>query len=625
MKFVKFAVLVLISMVFFACEFGLEQEKKDYTAPETEDTTPIIPPNINDIVNISMSAPAKSYNNPVQKVIFSNGKSDITLRGLTNHNVYLVKVNKGNSTVASQNTGAVLSMGVSKEELEESARNTARVTQEQLPFMENAPISGVFTGPDGETIIRYDYQVNNEEILEALKAERLNARSVSREATSETVSPEYTIGTSTRDFWTQDKTERIFTKVNTTLRAQGEHSNVWVANINYDASSTSQTEENKRDNKVTSAQAAALAEKFDIIYEKETPIFGFENGGGITNTSDPDYGGVDHDPRVQILVLDVFDDFSSTQTGGVLGFFWPGDGFRDGDKKNLYAYQRSNEAEIFYIDAHFTDLVPEAMYSTLAHEFQHMIHYNQKVLKLDAKTMSGTWFNEMLSMLAEDLIDPFIGIDVSNMGHPVSGRIPTFLLNYTLDPTKWDSNNVYPSYANAYALGAYLVRNFGGVDFVSNVMKNAFIDSASLDAALNDDTNPFKSDGTNPLKSPVNNFAAALSRYGEALLFNQTEGDSSRPNRALSFNNTVRKTLPAEGGDEYVFTGFDIFKIENGRSLNGSKLFGPIIWNVEKNYSLAPHSVMLLSSTGWQNKTGSLSITLQQPTDPNVEFYLITR
>jgi hypothetical protein len=609
MKLIKFLFLMLVLTMFFACA----NEPNEEETPTTH--TPVIkstPPTKNNVINIDVSSlNAEPYSNPVQKVSFSGGKSavTVTLNGLQSHSVYLVKTNKGGATVPAGDTGKVLNMGVPQDVLSKNARNDVSITEEQLPFAEDAPVSGIFIGPNGETIIRYEHHPNNEKIFDTINAGNLNARSVSRgvgaEYSAAPPPPSYTVGSSTKDFWTLDKNETTFTPIATTLRAAGTYSNVWVANANYNNESSQY-----KDNKITTVQAQALADKFDIIYQKETPVFGFEYGGGLSPGASG-YGGVDGDPKIQILVYDIFDDHYPTQKGGVFGYFWAGDEF-----SNSYI-PNSNQAEIFYIDAHFTNLTPDAMYSTLAHEFQHMINFNVKNLSSSSPKNARVWYNEMLSMLAEDLIDPFIGITAANSGHPIQSRIPTFLSNYYKDPTNWNNNDVYASYANAYALGAYLVRNFGGVDFVKAVMSNSAVDAASLTLALNSDVNP--------LKSTVDNFDKALSRYGEALLFNQEkeEGDDNkRPTGVLSFNNTVSGTPPS---GEYTFYGFDLFSLGNGYTINGATAKGPLVWDASGNYSLEPHTVILLSNNGWQNVTGNRTITLQKPADSNIEFYIIVR
>jgi hypothetical protein len=214
----------------------------------------------------------------------------------------------------------------------------------------------------------------------------------------------------------------------------------------------------------------------------------------------------------------------------------------------------------------------------------------------------------MLSMLAEDLIDPFIGIEAGKDGHPILTRIPHFLEYYNYDPTVWLSgNNVLISYANAYALGAYLVRNFGGAALVQKMMADNKVDQNSINAAL--------ASYANPLKTSVSNFSAALGRYGEAMLFNQPSG--TRPTNVLSFDNTVQTTI---NGTDYTFSGFDIHKIQNL-----SKGYGPAVYDAAKSFTLRPRTMLLQSKTEWQNQSGTLSITVNPPSVSSVRSYIVVR
>jgi hypothetical protein len=373
MKLIKLSFLMLVLTVFFACAIEPDEE-----APPDDS---IFRPEAVHLVN------------------FSGETSVVTLTNLQNNSIYLVKANKGGNTVSAANTGKVLNMGITEDVLAKNTLNAAGVIQEQIPFTlgggGDEPISGIFTDPNGETIIRYENHTNNEKIFDAINAGNLNARSVSRSLGAEysSIPTVYIVDSSKKKFWTQDENEH-FTQINTTLRAAGTYSNVWVADANYDNSS-----QPNNDNKITTAQAQALAQKFDTIYQKETPVFGFEYGGGFFNGTNSDgNGGVDGDPKIQILVYDIFGDYKIGQDGGVFGYFWAGDEFKTGAPE--LEGGKSNEAEIFYIDAHFTDLVPNAIYSTLAHEFQHMINFNVKYLSAANKKLTATWYNEMLSMLA---------------------------------------------------------------------------------------------------------------------------------------------------------------------------------------------------------------------------------
>ncbi|MFB0516811.1 MAG: hypothetical protein ACETWG_09455, partial [Candidatus Neomarinimicrobiota bacterium] len=99
---------------------------------------------------------------------------------------------------------------------------------------------------------------------------------------------------------------------------------------------------------------------------------------------------IDHNGKVFILLIDVRDDFvlDSSETY-VAGYFDP-----------LDQGQRGNLADIIYLDTNpGTFSGPQAinMFSTLAHEYQHLIHYGWD-------TREATWINEGLSELSPVLM-----------------------------------------------------------------------------------------------------------------------------------------------------------------------------------------------------------------------------
>ena len=557
-------------------------------------------------ITLSPFSSSSPYSTPVKQV-FGSSKQTVTLEGLSGHSVFLVTVNTSDDLVSSGEVGAVLSYNSegTNTGAAQSLKSTADTAGLSGPVSADAAASGIFTGDDGETFVRYDKNKENEEIFDAIRDGRLGLPAASGgggssgllRSTGPVTPPSYTVGSSTKTFWALGKNDQ-FKPFTATLRAQKTHSNVWVADAYYGTVA----------NQITSTQAEELAAKFDLIYEKETPVFGFEYGGGVPDT-DPSYGGADGDPKIQILVYDIDEDYSSNQKSGTFGYFYSGDEY---PKSSI---SHSNVAEIFYVDANFTNLAPNMIYSTLAHEFQHMINFNQKTIKSGYTKTAGVWYNEMLSMIAEDLIDPLIGIPVTDTGHPVMSRIPEFLQYYDFDaPTNWDnrSNVLLHYYANAYALGAYLVRNFGGVELVQKIMSDTLVDTDSLDAAL--------ASSANPLRSEVSSFTAALKRYGEALLFNQQAG--SLPAGVLSFNKTVTTTCD---NTNYTFSGFDVWSIESGKTASGEIIRGPYVYTTDKQYALKPRTMLLQSNSAWQNKCGTLEITLQPPAASGVELYVMVR
>jgi hypothetical protein len=168
--------------------------------------------------------------------------------------------------------------------------------------------------------------------------------------------------------------------------------------------------------------------------------------------------------------------------------------------------------------------------------------------------------------------------------------------------------NVSYSYETLYAFGAYLVRNFGGVDLLMEMARNDFTGHASISAAL-------------AALNTGMTFDQALSRYGEILIYS----GSHIPEGAVSLDKTVSKTI---NGTLYTFTGFDIWKIGNpyaGTSLpsgyQGLEIYNPRLFTK----SMYAHSPVVQSLNEWQRAYGDLTVELQKPVNPAIEMYLMVR
>ena len=206
--------------------------------------------------------------------------------------------------------------------------------------------------------------------------------------------------------------------------------------------------------------------------------------------------------EIHILLFDISGDgVPEPGESRIVGFFWAKDNYRyDPDHPIL---SLSNERLMFYLDAPFltiaegdtwevTDRVPSIMIGTLAHEFQHMIHFYQKPILRN--TASETWLNEMSSEVAEDLIaDKMQGdgprsvdFDDPTAGEPGNrrGRLPGFNLYNDIQVTRWDG--LLANYDVNYALGAYLARNYGGAALFSTIVQNEHSGTDAIEAALQD-------------------------------------------------------------------------------------------------------------------------------------------
>ncbi|MDR2601554.1 MAG: hypothetical protein LBC53_03765 [Spirochaetaceae bacterium] len=503
--------------------------------------------------------------------------SEVEIKNLQNKDVYLVMVNFSGSQA---NGGKIVdswlkTSATTNEEQSASVKNAdtpaQNVQNEVTPIRYDNMEAAMFNPPP----IKRTGTVNN-----ALSSVSINGKP------QQNTGIIYIPGQTSRTFWIRRKKNEVWYQLNATLRAANEFCHVWVADENFDAMPAANSSIN--DNKVNEDQALAIAQKFADIYEKTTGLFGYEYGGGPEGG-----GGIDNLKEVQIFIHDIYEDFTPSQVGGTIGYFWSKDEYTQVELESidLQSQYKSNYAEMFYMDAHFLDRFPETTYSTLIHEFQHMIHYNQK--KLTHGLNSSLWYNEMLSMLAEDVICEFINIKTTSEAHPINGRIPLFLSSYnTSAPSDWvnssNSDELY-SYSSAYAFGAYLARNFGGAALIKEMMNNNAVDAASIEQAVNN------------LTGGKWTFKKLLQKYSETLVY------TGAATLNASFNKTVKSGI---GSLEYTFQGFNINNIKRltKNDRNGS---GAYFFSQEENWKLQNNTFILFHETDWRGITGSLNLNLK--------------
>ncbi|MFP4153429.1 MAG: M30 family zinc metallopeptidase [Alkalispirochaeta sp.] len=366
----------------------------------------------------------------------------------------------------------------------------------------------------------------------------------------------------------------------------GEHCYIWVHNANFDDTST-----DDRDNKITSTQAEAMRDAFEAIYPEITNLLGYEIGGGPGGD-----GGLDGDTRVSILFYDIRNDYSVDQWGGVLGYFWPKDGYTQ-EQLDGSGYE-SNEAEIFYIDVHFTDFWPDGIAGTLAHEYQHMIHFAQK----DRQGVpTQTWFNEMLSMVTEDFVSETLGTTVYQ-SHP-SGRVGYYNGGYPVSGIvdwHYDAYNLY-SYAGAYVFGAFLARNYGGADLIHELLTNSSAGISSINAALSH-------------LGYSERFEDIVEEYSKVHVF---------PTGHADMDHGFFGTTESFGSETYRLPSFDLFDIGDG---DGT--YGPIVLDVEQHElpTVRPYGFQTWSAPAWQNlPTDTFTVELERPANASVQLYLMVK
>ncbi|UBH08434.1 M30 family zinc metallopeptidase [Macrococcus armenti] len=208
-----------------------------------------------------------------------------------------------------------------------------------------------------------------------------------------------------------------------TLQYKGSKALVWVADPN-----------------VTRADAEKLGREFD---NNIAPLI-HENFG---EESDLDGNG-----KVNILLFDIKDGFGVTSNGYVGGYF---------HGRDLKPEMRgSNKMEIFYMDTYPSMGYPAnapkditKIYSTVAHEFQHMVNFNAK--HIEQSSGMDTYLNEAFSMAAEHIYNGPIQdrIDYYNNSRSIqNGHSLTYWTN---------AGDTLSNYSLSYLFGQYLNEQAG--------------------------------------------------------------------------------------------------------------------------------------------------------------------
>lgn len=167
--------------------------------------------------------------------------------------------------------------------------------------------------------------------------------------------------------------------------------------------------------------------------------------------------GVDGDPHLYIL-------YSKELGSSVAGYFSPQDEYPPS------VHEFSNGHEMFYINADALSLEGEKIQATLAHEFQHMIHWN-----LDRN--EETWLNEGFSELSV-LINGY-----DNAGFDV---LYAYFPDQTL--TQWPAGpgSAGPNYGQAFLFMTYFYDRFGP-EITKALLSNPSNGLISIDETLQDE------------------------------------------------------------------------------------------------------------------------------------------
>ncbi len=305
---------------------------------------------------------------------------------------------------------------------------------------------------------------------------------------------------------------------------------IWVSDDSFDSGGGCAKEKCVTQHMIDSAVDTFLQVGEDNdIYDWVTNIYGEEWGADASAK----YSNlIDATDEITILLTDINNDgVPHNGEGRVVGFFWSKDNFHQS------SIAGSNEKIMFYIDAvMFANTTePWSIYSfwpketlrALAHEFQHMINFYQKHILQEAEM--DLWIQEMLSVTTEDLIANKMGcmggrgVESTNGSAGehgnTNGRFPLFNTHNTQTLTAW--NNTLEGYAQVNAFGAYLIRNYGGVKLLHDIMHNGYSDEQAIIEAVHQSAN-----------GEDKSFDTLLHEWGVAVLLS----DHQSPTPAKSYN-----------------------------------------------------------------------------------------
>lgn len=205
----------------------------------------------------------------------------------------------------------------------------------------------------------------------------------------------------------------------------------------------------EKEREITNQNLENLSQEFDkVIYPQLTSFFGQEWKPGI-----------DNDERVTILFHQMKEK--------VAGYF------NNGNEYPKIQNPKSNEREMVYLAAE--GLLSSSAKSYLAHEFVHLITFNQK--ERQRGITEEVWLNEMRADYAPTLL----GYDDEYQNSNLQQRVRSFLRNPSDSLTEWQNQKEDYGIINLFA--QYLVEHYGK-EILSDSLKSEQIGISSLNYGL---------------------------------------------------------------------------------------------------------------------------------------------
>lgn len=264
------------------------------------------------------------------------------------------------------------------------------------------------------------------------------------------VAKEFKVG-DVETFWATNVQDNKPYQLQATLKALGNHCYIFVENGRTVADS---------------AIKSILDDFENKIYKNNVTYFGSEWNPGI-----------DGDPRLTLLLLDIQDGWTEgSNQGYVAGYFFAGDEFLQSQiPANIPV--KSNEREMLYLDVHPADPSGKNYLGVVAHEFQHMIHFAHD-------PEENTWVNEACSM---------ISMWLNGYGH--QNQVRSFLEMPDTSLTAWAEDHMLANYGEVYLWNFFVMDRLLADDAARVAFFSKLVDSKAQGVAGYDEAlKPFNTD-----------------------------------------------------------------------------------------------------------------------------------
>ena len=196
---------------------------------------------------------------------------------------------------------------------------------------------------------------------------------------------------------------------------------------------------------------------------------------------------------------------------------------------------------------------------------------NNKARALQVSDESETWFNEMLSMLAEDMMNTMLGFDEDDSVWKERLTALNYrYINSGID--EYNSNNVLASYAMSYGFGAWFARQYGGAELIGHTSKNQYANINAMRAAVK------------KMGESVPSSQQMFSEYIQSLAFRPTfAAKNNLPTLKKAASNDITygsytSSMPAVDAHSY--------KVKNS-------FYGPAIYKSDVQVAIRPHGFIL--------------------------------